>query len=70
MIPDNIPRLIRLPDVERMTGLRRSAIYQRIQRGEFPKSRKITTRCSAWLETDVAEWVRARPVAPSAGGAL
>jgi prophage regulatory protein len=69
MTPNSIPRLIRLPDVERMTGLRRSAIYQRIQRGEFPPPRKITTRCSAWLETDVADWVRARPVALGTGGA-
>lgn len=57
------PRLIRLPVVESMTGLRRSAIYAMIGRGEFPRQRQLTARASAWLESDVAEWIRSRPVA-------
>jgi prophage regulatory protein len=59
------PRLIRLSEVERLTGLRRSTIYLRISRGEFPAPRRLTTRCSAWLESEIADWVRSRPVAKS-----
>ncbi len=67
MVTLSVPRLIRLPDVEHMTGLKRSAIYQRIQRNEFPPPRRVTGRCSAWLESDVAEWVLSRPVAGRGG---
>ena len=59
----SVPRLIRLPQVEHMTGLKRSAIYQRIARNEFPAPRRVTGRCSAWLESDVTAWILARPVA-------
>ena len=35
-------RLLRLPEVQRLTGLRRSAIYEQMQRGLFPKSVKAS----------------------------
>src|SRR5689334_12581733 len=50
-------RLIKLPDVERLTGLRRSAIYERIQRGSFPRSVKVGKRSSTWSEAAVQAWI-------------
>jgi prophage regulatory protein len=35
------PRLIRLPEVMARVGLKRSAIYQRMSEGRFPKSRSL-----------------------------
>ena len=40
-------RLIRLPQVEAMTGLRRASIYAAASKGTFPKPLKITARASA-----------------------
>jgi prophage regulatory protein len=57
------PRLIRLPAVESMTGLGRTAIYELEGAGKFPRRRKITARASAWLESEVAEWITSRPTA-------
>ncbi|MEO0031620.1 MAG: hypothetical protein RIS94_1378 [Pseudomonadota bacterium] len=53
------PRLLRLPDVMARVGLKRSAIYQRMNEGRFPKSRSLGSRCSVWVEDEINEWVRA-----------
>jgi prophage regulatory protein len=53
-------RLIRLPDVERLAGLRRSAIYERIQRGAFPRSVKVGKRSATWSEAAVQAWIADR----------
>jgi prophage regulatory protein len=50
-------RLLRLPQVEQLTGLRRSALYQRITAGTFPRQVKIGARACAWSENAVREWV-------------
>lgn len=52
--------LLRLPEVERRTGLKRSAIYQRIERNEFPSPVKVTAKAIGWPESEVAGWVQAR----------
>lgn len=59
------PRLLRLREVEQLTGLRRSAIYAAAKRGQFPKPRKLTTVASAWLEPEVRQWIESRPLADS-----
>lgn len=53
-------RLLRLPDVERLTGLRRSAIYEQMQRGAFPRSVKAGKRAATWSETAVQAWIADR----------
>lgn len=49
-------RLLRLPDVMAMTGLRKSAIYAAMKDGRFPAPRKWG-RSSMWLQAEVAAWV-------------
>ncbi|RPD88135.1 AlpA family phage regulatory protein [Luteimonas sp. 100069] len=53
----NAPRLLRLPDVKRMTGLGRSTIYALIDAGTFPRQRKITPTIAVWSEAEVEAWV-------------
>lgn len=53
-------RLLRLPDVERLTGLRRSAIYEQMQRGVFPRSVKAGKRAATWSESAVQAWIADR----------
>jgi prophage regulatory protein len=50
-------KLIRLPKVEDMTGLCRSAIYDQMDRGIFPRPLRISARAVAWRESDVLEWM-------------
>lgn len=53
-------RIMRLPEVKRMTGLGRSAIYQGIASGTFPKQVKIGPRASGWLFGEVDSWLSER----------
>jgi prophage regulatory protein len=53
-------RLLRLPEVERLTGLRRSAIYEQMRRGIFPRSVKAGQRTAAWPESAVQSWIAER----------
>lgn len=51
-------RLIRLPEVMARVGLKRSAIYQRISEGRFPKSRSLGPKCAVWVEAEIDAWIR------------
>jgi prophage regulatory protein len=53
----NNERLIRLPQVEHLTGLKRAHLYGLARRGQFPKPLKLGARASAWRESQVLEWV-------------
>lgn len=51
------PRLLRLPEVMDRVGLRRSAIYQRMSEGRFPKCRTLGPKCSVWVEAEINAWI-------------
>ncbi|GAA0762284.1 prophage regulatory protein [Erythromicrobium ramosum] len=51
------PRLLRLPEVMSRVGLRRSAIYQRMSEGRFPKCRSLGPKCSVWVEAEINAWI-------------
>lgn len=54
------PTLIRLPAVIARTGLRKSQLYAMAGRGEFPKPLKIGAHATAWVESEVRQWIEAR----------
>src|SRR5687767_7914595 len=45
--------VLRLPEVIRRTGLRRSSIYNRITAGSFPRPVSLGGRSVGWLESEV-----------------
>lgn len=53
-------RLIRLPEVEALSGLKKSTIYLLMKRGEFPRCVQVTARCVAWPESKVLSFVQQR----------
>jgi prophage regulatory protein len=53
-------RLIRLPEVARLTGYKRSSIYANAANGSFPAPVKLGTRASAWVESEILEWIKTR----------
>lgn len=53
-------RLLKLPEVERLTGLCRSTIYEHMQKGTFPKSVKVGRRAATWSESAVQTWIADR----------
>lgn len=53
-------RLMRLPEVLRLTGMCRSALYDQMSRGEFPRSIKIGPRAASWSARAVRNWISQR----------
>lgn len=53
-------RLIRLPEVETITGLKKSSIYNLLKAGRFVPPVMISARCTAWPESAVLQWVQDR----------
>jgi prophage regulatory protein len=47
-----------LRDVEAAVRLKKSAIYARIARGEFPRPVKLSSTVSVWVEVEVRDWMR------------
>ena len=52
--------LLRLKDVESKSGTPRSTIYWLVKQGRFPAPIKISERSSAWLESEIDEWIQSR----------
>ena len=54
-------RLLRLSEVQTRTALGRSTIYRLMRNGDFPEPLKIGARAVRWRESEIEEWLAARP---------
>lgn len=52
--------LLRLVDVKARTGLSRSTLYAYMRENRFPSSVTISTRCVAWVESEIDQWIAER----------
>ncbi|RCW21325.1 AlpA family transcriptional regulator [Vibrio parahaemolyticus] len=50
-------RFLKLKEVMEKTALSRSAIYRKMNDGEFPESVSLGERAVAWVESEVQDWV-------------
>lgn len=66
--PENTPPVVilRRPVVEQRTGLSRSAIYDRIRAGTFPKPISLDGSAVGWIESEINDWINARITASRA----
>ena len=53
-------KLLRRPEVEARTGLKRSTIYDWMEKGNFPRPLRLGERVVAWREADVDKWIQTR----------
>lgn len=56
-IYEKTDRLLRLPEVERIAGLRKTTLYQLIKDGSFPPGFTVG-RSRLWRWTAVQQWVK------------
>lgn len=56
-------RIVRLPEVCRLTGLSRSTVYERIREDRFPQPVNLGGRSVGWLEAEVSRWIVERVAA-------
>ncbi len=53
-------KILRRPDVERLTGLSRSTIYSMLKEGTFPRPVRLGKRAVGWHESDLDIWFSTR----------
>ena len=54
--PLSTARLIRLPAVQQRVGMGRTAVYEMIKAGRFPKPVKLGS-ASAWIDVEITQWM-------------
>jgi prophage regulatory protein len=52
--------ILRLPDVETKTGLKRPAIYRLMRLGQFPVAVRLPNRAVGWIASEVNDWLMLR----------
>jgi prophage regulatory protein len=50
-------RFLRMPEVERMVGLKRVSIYKRIALKDFPAQLKLARTVVVWSEREIQVWM-------------
>lgn len=53
-------RLLRLPEVLRLTGYSRDSVYRLAREGKFPQRVELSDRASRWREDEIQQWIEAR----------
>ena len=53
--------LLRTRQVLAITGLSRMTIYRLERDGQFPPRRRLGSNSVAWIDSEVTEWIAARP---------
>lgn len=55
-----VSTILRRREVERLTGLARSTIYQYVKGGVFPAPVRLGARAVGWRYADVLDWINSR----------
>ena len=53
-------RILRLPQVEEKSGLKRDSIYRLAKLGRFPAPIKLSARASGWIESEIEAYLDRR----------
>ena len=56
-------RILRRPDVCKVTGLRPAQISRLEAEGKFPRRVRLSARAVGWKSDQIQEWVDSRPLA-------
>ena len=51
---------LRRPEVQALTGLSRSTIYDLMAKGQFPRPVRLTEKAVAWPDSAIAKWLSQR----------
>ncbi len=54
--PPKPGKLLRLPAVEELTGLKKSTIYAAVHAKTFPAPVRLSARAVAWREEQISSW--------------
>ena len=57
---DHIDEIIRLADLPKFTGLKRTQIQHYVANGGFPQPIRLGERAKGWLRSEVVAWQQER----------
>ena len=52
-------RLLRISQVQEMTGLSRASVYKMVADGRLPPPVRLSSRCVRWRESELLETIEA-----------
>jgi prophage regulatory protein len=58
-------RVLRFPEVKRLTGLSRTTIWEQERAGTFPRHIQISARAVGWFESHICAWLEALAKGPA-----
>ena len=61
--PIKTDRILRMPETEVKTGIKKSLIYDLMNKGDFPKQVKLGKRARGQRESDLDAWIAKRSAA-------
>lgn len=53
-------KVLRLRDVQAITGLGRSAVYEGMAEGTFPSNIPLSAKAVGWVEAEIQLWIERR----------
>lgn len=53
-------RVLRMPDVMMIVGLKKTSIYMMMQSGQFPASLRLGARSVGWRSSVINQWLESR----------
>ena len=54
-------KFLKISEVIELTGLSRASLYRHEKSGKFPQRRQISSNRVGWVESEIEEWMEARP---------
>jgi len=54
-------KVLKLPELKSATGLGKTAIYDLMQEGGFPRPIRLSQRAVGWISSEIEQWLAARP---------
>ncbi len=51
-------RMLKLPEVLKVTGLSRPTVYRLIKEKMFPEQVKLTANCVRWRHSEIQQWIK------------
>ena len=58
---ENMMKILRIPEVIKLTGLSRATIWRLERKGKFPSRLYLSENAIGWHEDDIREWIASRP---------
>ena len=60
-MPAQEVRILRLPEVMRLTGLSKGTIHRRYRDGTFPRPLRLGPQSIGWPRAEILEWLESLP---------